>query len=122
MRKPFSLRVTGCMDLQYVYDVGETFVRCLLSDVEGAHVFNLAGDVIQMDDFIQLLDTIRPGAAGLIKASGRPVPVAYRMDASRLHAHVPGIPKTPLEAGVAETLDIYERLHAEGRLDPSLPT
>lgn len=61
MRKPFNMRVTGFMDLQYVYDVGETFVRCLLSDVEGAHVFNLAGDVIQMDDFIQLLETIRPG-------------------------------------------------------------
>jgi len=122
MRKPFNMRVTGFMDLQYVYDVGETFVRCLLSDVEGAHVFNLAGDVIQMDDFIQLLERTRSGAAELITASGRPVPVAYRMDASRLHAHVPGIPKTALESGVAETLDIYERLYAEGKLDPSLPT
>ena len=122
MRVPFKMRVTGFMDLQYVYDVGETFVRSLLSDVEGAHVFNLAGDVIDMNDFIQLLDSVRPGAAKLISTSGKPVPVAYRMDASRLHSHVPGIPKTSLESGVAETLEIYERLHAEGRLDPSLPT
>jgi nucleoside-diphosphate-sugar epimerase len=122
MGKPFNIRVTGFMDLQYVYDVGETFVRCLLSDVEGAHVFNMAGDVLHMDDFIALLQRVQPGAASLITSSGPQVPVAYRMNAAQLHSNVPGIPKTPLEDGVRETLQIYQRLQAEGRLDTALPT
>lgn len=122
MGKPFRIRVSGFMDLQYVYDVGETFVRCLLSDVEGAHVFNMAGDVLHMDDYIQLLDRLQPGAATLITSSGPQVPVAYRMNAGQLHSHVPGIPKTPLEEGVRQTLDIYKRLQSDGRLDPVLPT
>ena len=34
--RPFQIRLTGHMDLQYVEDVAETFVRCLLAPVEGA--------------------------------------------------------------------------------------
>ena len=114
--RPFRIRMTGYMDLQYVEDVAETFVRCLLSPLEGAHVFNLAGDVVRMDDLIERLDQLRPGAARLITADGPQVPVAYRMDDSRLRASVPGIPKTPLEEGMQTTLELFERLRDEGRL------
>jgi nucleoside-diphosphate-sugar epimerase len=120
LEKPFQIRLTGFMDFQYVGDVAETFVRCLLSDVEGAHVFNLAGDVVRIEDFIALLDKLSPGAANLIDCAGPQVPVAYRMDASQLHAHVPGIPKTSLEDGIASTLDLYRRLRTEGRLSAEL--
>jgi nucleoside-diphosphate-sugar epimerase len=115
--RPFKIRLSGHMDLQYVEDVAETFNRCLLSDLEGAHVFNLAGQVIHMDEFIRTLETVRPGAADLIRAEGPQVPVAYRMDASQLRAKVPGIPSTPLEEGVRKTLSMFGRLHREGRLD-----
>jgi hypothetical protein len=43
------------------------------------------------------------------------------MDASRLDALVPGIPRTPLEEGIRRTLEIFDRLKAENRLDPFLP-
>src|SRR6202795_2863569 len=76
--KSFQIRVTGHMDLQYVEDVAETFVRCLLSPVEGAHVFNLEGTVITMADFIGELERAWPGAAKSITAHGPQVPVAYR--------------------------------------------
>ena len=41
LKRPFEIRVTGKMDLQYVEDVAAAFVGALLSPVEGAHVFNL---------------------------------------------------------------------------------
>jgi nucleoside-diphosphate-sugar epimerase len=120
LEKPFQIRLTGFMDFQYVEDVAETFVRCLFSDVEGAHVFNLAGDVVRMEDFIGLIEKQEPGAAGLITAAGPQVPVAYRMDASQLHSHVSGIPKTSIEEGIAKTLALYRQLRAEGRLNAEL--
>jgi nucleoside-diphosphate-sugar epimerase len=116
VRQPYQMRVTGFMDLQYVEDVAESFIHCALSSLEGAHVFNLAGDVVRMEDLIGILDQIRPGAARLITAAGPEVPVAYRMDDSRLRAEVPGIPKTPLEEGVRKTIDLYEMLRDQGRL------
>ena len=90
----------------------ETFVRCLLSDLEGAHVFNLEGSVIDMQELVSTLDRLRPGAARLISVGGPKVPVAYRMDDSQLRAKVPGIPKTPLEEGIGKTLEHFDRLSA----------
>ncbi|HLJ17506.1 MAG TPA: NAD(P)-dependent oxidoreductase [Bryobacteraceae bacterium] len=110
--KPFQIRISGPMDMQYVEDVAEIFIGCLLSDKEGAHVFNLAGHVIRMEDFAVLLEQIRPGAAKLITVKGQPVPVSSRMDASRLEAYLSGMPSTPLEEGIRQTFEIYQRLGA----------
>ncbi|MBI3209528.1 MAG: NAD-dependent epimerase/dehydratase family protein [Candidatus Solibacter usitatus] len=115
--KPYQIPLSGFMDLQYVEDVAETFIRCALSDVAGAHVFNLAGDVIEMEELARTLAHIRPSAANLITTGGPRVPVAYRMDDAALRAAIPGIPKTPLEDGMRRTIELYERLHAEGRLN-----
>jgi nucleoside-diphosphate-sugar epimerase len=103
----YQVRVTGHMDLQYVEDVAEAFVLSLLSDLEGAHVFNLEGSVIRMDDFIALLDRIRPGAAELVTAQGPQVPVSWRMDGTQLRSKVSGIPSTPLEEGIRLTLQMF---------------
>lgn len=115
-RRPFQIRVTGNMDLQYAEDVAETFLRCALSPLEGAHVFNLAGDVIGVDALIGELEALRPASRGLITAGGPPVPVAYRMDARELHAKIPGLPHTPLREGIRRTIELFERLDADGRL------
>ena len=89
----------------------------MLSPKEGAHVFNLQGDVVRMDELIALLERLRPAAAGLITATGPQAPVAWRMDDSRLLAYVPELTKTPLADGVAETLDRFDVLRNQGRLD-----
>jgi nucleoside-diphosphate-sugar epimerase len=114
--QPFQIRLTGFMDLQYVQDVAEAFVGCLLAVKEGAFVFNLQGDVVRMDELIALLERLRPGAAGLITAAGPQVPVNWKMDDSQLRAYVSGLTKTPLEEGVAETLRRFEGLLESGRL------
>jgi len=114
--KSFEIRLTGHMDLQYVEDVAETFVRCLLSPLEGAHVFNLEGTVITMTDFIGELERAWPGAAKSITAQGPQVPVAYQMDGSQLRTFVTGIPQTPLPIGIRKTLDHFAQLNRQGRL------
>lgn len=93
--RPFQIRLTGYMDLQYVRDVADAFVQCLLAPRDGAHVFNLQGDVIRMEDLVVLLERLRPDAAGLITAAGPQVPVAWRMDDAQLRAFVPELTKTP---------------------------
>lgn len=112
----YKIPLGGYMDLQYVEDVAESFIRCLLAPIEGAHVFNLAGDVVHMDELVVALERIRPGAGKLITAGGPQVPVAYRMDDSALRAAVADIPKTALEDGVRQTIELYEKLNREGRL------
>jgi len=118
--RPYQIRLSGFMDLQYAEDVAETFIRSALAGLEGAFAFNLAGTIIRMTDYIGLLDRLRPGAAALISAQGPQVPVSYRMDDSALHSKIAGIPKTPLEEGVRKTLELFEHLNRQGRLNPDL--
>ncbi len=110
----FQIALTGFMDLQYVEDVAEMFIRGAMSNLEGAHVFNLAGEVIRMEDLITLLDRLRPGAADLITCAGPSVGVAYRMDDSALRSKLPDLPRTPLEVGAARTIEIFEKMRKAG--------
>jgi nucleoside-diphosphate-sugar epimerase len=115
--RPFQIRLTGHMDLQYVEDVAGAFVECLLSPIEGAHVFNLEGSVVTIEEFIRELERQSPGAAKLITANGPQVPVAYRMDGSLLAATIPGVRHTPLADGIRKTTDLFAHLVRAGRLN-----
>lgn len=118
--KPFRIRLSGFMDLQYVEDVAETFVRCAFSETEGAHVFNLAGDIVEMNHLAAMIAAIKPEARDLLTVQGPQVPVSFHMDATALHSHIPGIPQTPLAEGIRKTIERFERLKSEGRLSPEL--
>jgi nucleoside-diphosphate-sugar epimerase len=109
-RTPFQIRLSGFMDLQYVRDVADIFIQCLFSPAKGAHVFNLRGEVVAMEDLRLLLEELRPGAADLISVSGPPVPVAYRMDDTALIRVVGEPPRTPLRQAIEETLTAFELL------------
>ncbi len=118
--KPFQIRVSGFMDMQYVEDVAETFVKCAQSELEGAHVFNMAGDIVQMNDLVAMVERLAPESRGLLSVSGPQVPVSFHMDATALHTAVPGISHTSLEAGVEQTLNRFEALKLTGRLTPEI--
>jgi len=108
--EPFQIRLSGFMDMQYVGDVADTFIECLMSPLEGAHVFNLAGEVTHMDALLTILRDINPRASELISASGPQVPVAFRMDDSQLRQKIGHIPKTPLLDGVTKTYTRFREL------------
>ncbi len=109
-REPFQIRLSGFMDLQYVQDVADIFIQCLLSPVSGAHVFNLRGEVVEMEQLRGMLEEIRPDAAGMITVAGPQVPVAYKMSDAALVATVGEIPRTPLRQAIMETIEKFESL------------
>jgi nucleoside-diphosphate-sugar epimerase len=109
-KQPFQMRLSGHMDLQYVRDVADIFIQCLFSETPGAHVFNLRGEVVEMEQLRQMLDEIRPGAAKLISVTGPQVPVAYRMSDEALVKTVGEIPRTPLREAIAETIEKFEQI------------
>ena len=114
--EPYTIRLSGFMDFQYVEDVAATFLQCLFSGVTGAHVFNLAGEVRNISEFVENIEYLRPAAKGLIKVEGPQVPVAYRMSDARIRETVGPVSKTELREGIGRTLEIFERLSREGRI------
>jgi nucleoside-diphosphate-sugar epimerase len=126
--RPFTIRFTGGVDLQYADDTAKVFVRCAESDLRGARVYTLRGAVVQTEEFIAALENVVAGALGaeaggrvrhLIRAEGKALPIAYDLDDSALVRDLGQVPRTPLEQGIRETLEIFVRLQNERRLDTS---
>jgi len=115
--RPYTIRFTGGVDLQYVRDTARIFIRCAESALPGAKVYTPRGSVVRMEEFIATLERILPRARGLIKAEGKPLPIAADLDDSALQRDLGSVPRTPLEEGIRETADIFQQLHEKARLE-----
>lgn len=117
LARPYTIRFSGGLDLQYVDDTAKIFLRCVESALPGARVYTLRGEIFQIADFIATLERVVPKARGLIRAEGSPLPIAYDLDDSALVRDLGQVPRTRLEDGIRQTLEVFERLHRAGRLD-----
>ena len=115
--RPYTIAFTGGMDLQYVRDTARTFIRCAEAGLTGAKAYTPRGEVTRVSEFLEVLERILPASRTLIKAEGKPLPVAFDFDDSALQKDLPGLRRTPLEEGVRETADIFARLQKAGNLD-----
>jgi nucleoside-diphosphate-sugar epimerase len=114
--KPYHIRLSNQMDMQYVEDTAAIFLGCLFSEKKGAHAFNIQGDLIRMEDFGAAVEKERSGASALITAGGVTVTVAKRMDDTALQQYLGVKPATPLNEGIRKSLAIFDRLIAQGVL------
>lgn len=117
LRRPYKIAFTGGVDLQYVRDTARVFICCAERDIPGAKAYTPRGSVIRVEEFIRTLEEFLPQARGLITAEGKKLPIAPDLDDSALQHDLGEVPHTPLEQGIRETADIFERLEREGRLE-----
>jgi nucleoside-diphosphate-sugar epimerase len=99
-RIPFG----GALQLQYVADAGEAFVRASEAGAEGASVHNLDGPVATIPEVIAAIERAAPEAAGLVTAEDVPLPFPPSVDATSFTALVGGPVSRPLDQGVAEAI------------------
>jgi nucleoside-diphosphate-sugar epimerase len=117
--RPYTIRFTGGFDMQYAKDTAEIFLRCAEASIEGAKAYTLRGAVVHMDEFLTTLNRLLPESAQFIRAEGKSIPIAYDFDDSALLRDIGEIPRTPLEDGIRETAEIFERLRNQGVIDIS---
>ncbi len=115
--RPYTIRFTGGFDMQYAKDTAEVFLRCAEVPIEGAKAYTLRGTVMQMNNFLATLNRLLPQSKQLIRAEGKPIPIAYDFDDSALLRDIGKVPRTPLEDGIRETAEIFARLQAKGEID-----
>jgi nucleoside-diphosphate-sugar epimerase len=114
--RDYTIRFTGGLDLQYVNDAAQLFLRCAESELTGARIYTLRGTVIQMQDFIAALHQDSPQTHSHISAVGPTLPIAYDLDNIALIRDFGDVPNTPLAQGIRETREIFERLRNAGTL------
>ena len=114
--RPFHIRFGGATDFQYVADTAAAFISCADNAPEGAHVFNLHGETVTVE---RIANFINSQTGDLITFGGPPIPIAPAMDDTAIRRTFNGLPSTPLEVGVHETMQRFAALRDARRLDTS---
>jgi nucleoside-diphosphate-sugar epimerase len=117
---PFHIRFGGATDFQYVADTAAAFISCADNAPEGAHVFNLHGETVTVERIAKFINSqIAHNNGDLITFGGPPIPIAAAMDDTAIRRVLHGLPSTPLEVGVHETMERFAALRDADRLDTS---
>jgi nucleoside-diphosphate-sugar epimerase len=114
---PFRIRFSGVTDFQYVEDTAAAFIACADRAPEGAHVFNLHGETVQVKRVAEIIN--RNIGRELAGFEGPEIPIAPALDDSAIKQVIGDLPSTPLEVGVRETMRRFAALRDAGRLNTS---
>ena len=106
--EPFEIGFGGVMQFQLASDVALQFIDAADHTREGAHVFNLGTPPVSVDEVIEVIREIRPGAQIMRQETRLPFPESF--DDSALRAHVSHVYETPLSKGIRLTMEHFERI------------
>lgn len=116
--RPFHIGFSGATDFHYAADTAAAFVAAADRAPDGAHVFNLHGDSVDVVRVVELIEAELPeGRRGRITAGGPPIPIPPALDGRAIATVLGELPATPLEEGVRATIEGFRALDREGRLD-----
>jgi nucleoside-diphosphate-sugar epimerase len=116
----FDIRFSGVTDFIYAADTAAAFIACADQAPDGAHVFNVHGEAIDVAEIVRLIDAHLPAASrGLISWGGPQIPMPPALDDTALRAVVAGLPRTGADQGIGETIHRFAELRDQGRLDTS---
>lgn len=113
----FQIRFGGATDFHYVADTAAAFIACADQMPEGAHVFNLHGETVEVERVSKLINENADDE--LITFGGPPIPIAPAMNDAAIRRVIGDLPATPLDTGVRQTMQRFAALRDSGRLDTS---
>jgi nucleoside-diphosphate-sugar epimerase len=113
---PFHIPYAGRSHIHYADDLARIFIACARAEYSGADAFNIRGTVADMRDLIRTIETVAPGARGMITCDGPALGLPEDYDASALERVIGTLPCTPLPEAVRETFDLFRSNIASGVL------
>lgn len=114
---PFHIHFSGATDFQYVEDTAAAFIACADRTPDGAHVFNLHGETVEVERIAGVIN--ENAGRELVTFEGPSIPIAPNLDDTSIKRVIGDLPSTPLETGVRKTMRRFTELQAAGRLDTS---
>ena len=115
--RPFQIRWGGSTDLIYTEDVARAVLAAASARLDGARVYNLHGASASVTDVVRTIEAARPAVKGSITHVEQALPFPAALGDARYQKDLGPAPPTSLTDGVAKTLDEFERLRKDGRLD-----
>ncbi|MBP6820508.1 MAG: NAD(P)-dependent oxidoreductase [Acidobacteria bacterium] len=115
--RPFHIRFGGETDFLYAADCADAFIRSATAELNGAHVFNLHGETVPVTAVVEEIEKLIPSAKSSITVAKAAMNMPSALDDSAIAAALGKMPHTPLAQGVRETIERFQLLKNENRLD-----
>lgn len=114
--QPYHISYGGRYCFQYGDDTAKAFIQSARATFTGAEVFNIGGESVSTVEVIKAIEDAEPSASGRITFDDKPLPFPAEVDNAALVCAIGPLAFTSLADGVAETLDIFRRALAEGKI------
>lgn len=115
--RPFHIGFSGATDFHYAADTAAAFLACAERAPDGAQLYNLHGESVDVGRFVAEIEALIPSARGRITCGGPEIPIPPRLDGRAIHEALGDLPHTPLATGMRETIERFRALERAGRLD-----
>ena len=103
--EPYAIGYTGTAQYDYAPDVARAFVMAAAAEREGAAVYNAPGAAASIEGVVAAIRAVVPDAE--ITWSGDPLPFPPELESVGFDRDVGRFPRTPLEVGVAATIEHF---------------
>ena len=103
----YDIPYSGSAGLVHVDDVTAAFEMALLREPDGAHVFNLVGEVASNGDVVAAIREVVPDAA--VGFHGPGLPIVSDIEEGDLRKVLVGLPRTGVRDGVRRTIGYYRQ-------------
>ena len=117
--RPFEIQFGGPVSMLLVDDAAKIFIECAESLKIGARTYNIRGELVTVEEVVQVIEELIPEARGLIRCKPNPLAIASNFSQQGLKQELGQVPSTSLKEGIQQTVEIFRRLHRENRLDLS---
>jgi len=101
----YTIPYSGSAGLVYVDDVAAAYQAALMREPDGAHVFNMPGEVASNDRVIEEIRRIVPSAK--IDIAGPALQFTPDIEQGDIHAVLPGLHQTGLGEGIRQTIAFH---------------
>ncbi len=113
--KPFHIRFDGPVTVQHANDVARIFIDSASVEYQGAGVFNLRNDVIEVAEFVALVKELYPDA-NITFEQNNPLPFPADFDDAGIQGVLQRVAHTPLKKAITSDVEHFTQLLNSGRL------
>ncbi len=110
----FHINFSGVMQFQWASDTALQFIEAATQPSNGALVFTLGAPPTSVTRVIEIIHQLRPNVK--ITAAENHLPFPDSFDDTALKQHFTTVYDTPLEEGIRQTIEGFERALAEGKI------
>lgn len=119
--RTYAIEIGGPIGMELADDVAAMFIRAARATADGTVQDAVAGDVggrsAEMPDIVAAIEAAAPEAAGKITLAGDVGPGLPEVSGEAVATALGGFDFTPLDKGVAATIELFRAAAASGRID-----